>query len=174
MDQQHSQTTPLAPVTPVQGRLQQAKLDAIHDRVRRDRWSGVRRPAGADEGRSRPHADFMRLFCDCWTTADNRLQQASSMNLTAHVVAPADGHHIHILHKRGSGTALPRMLNIRSWPCSSNRCTCPIDRLAHPEQSGVDVANTFSIVIPLSSATAFAVAQPQRGDSARSPGCSTS
>jgi pimeloyl-ACP methyl ester carboxylesterase len=55
-------------------------------------------------------------------------------------------HQVHFVHERGSGPAPRPLLIMHGWPYSFH--TRLVDRLAHPEQFGGDVADAFNVVIP--------------------------
>ena len=78
---------------------------------------------------------------------DWRTQEAE-INRLAHFKAPVDGIDLHFVHEKGSGPQPTPLIISHGWPGTIVEFLDVVDRLAHPENYGGNVADAFDVIAP--------------------------
>ena len=104
-----------------------------------------RRGEGWEHGTSIDYLDeFRRYWVETfdWAAARERLNAHPQFTVTI------DGLTVHFYWVRGSGPSPRPLLLTHGWPGSVVEFVDVIDKLARPERSGGDVADSFDVVVP--------------------------
>jgi pimeloyl-ACP methyl ester carboxylesterase len=139
-------------VEPVQIAVSQARLDQILVRVGIYEWHEAPRDGGWRYGTNR---EFLQKLCEYWQGSFDWRSAEAEMNQFSHHRALIDGNAWHFVHEKGSGPNPQPLLLLHGWPYSFWDFLPMIERLAHPERFGGDVADAFSVVIPSLPGTGF-------------------
>lgn len=91
-----------------------ARLTAIHDRVRAFDWDRLPEAGGWDAGVGK--ADLMRLMA-YWTERFDWRAVECRLNTLPHFTTDVEGEHLHFIHMRGDGSKPPLLL-LHGWPGS--------------------------------------------------------
>jgi microsomal epoxide hydrolase len=88
----------------------------------------------------------MKELCHYWVTHYDWRQQEAHLNTFQQFKTVIDGLAIHFIYERGSGPSPMPLLSMHGWPSSMVEHIAMVNRLAHPEQFGGDVADAFDVV----------------------------
>ncbi len=123
-----------------------AVLDDLGERLRRARLPTIE-PAATPWHYGTPLA-FMRDILGYWRDEYDWRRSEAALNRFTHYKVPIDGKRLHFILERGSGPdPLPLLLS-HGWPGSVVEFLEVIEPLAHPERSGGDARDAFTVVVP--------------------------
>ena len=122
-----------------------AVLDDLHRRLRQTRWPTYPRSAPWQYG---TEPDYARRLIDYWIDGYDWRAQEAAINRFDNKRVTIDGLQIHYMIERGSGPEPRPLLITHGWPGSIVELMGVIERLAHPERFGGDIADAFTVVVP--------------------------
>ncbi len=120
-------------------------LRDIYHRVTRFPWHEMPDDGDWEYG---TNLDYMKSFCDYWTTEFDWRQQEQKINRFANFKAQVDGIDLHFIHEKGSGPNPRPLIISHGWPGTIVEFLDFIDLLAHPEKHGGRVEDAFDVVAP--------------------------
>jgi len=120
-------------------------LADLADRLRRARLPNEQ--AGPDWATGTP-LSYARRLRDYWLDRFDWRLWEERINRFDQQIIDVDGHDIHVIIERGSGTTPLPLLLTSGWPGSFLEFIDVIDRLAHPERWGGDAEDGFTVVLP--------------------------
>jgi pimeloyl-ACP methyl ester carboxylesterase len=127
----------------------QARLDAIHARVKGYEWHEMPRGDGLDGTWAYgANLDFLRELCVYWGDKYDWRKWEAELNRFPQFIADAGGLDIHFYHEVGSGPSPKPLILSHGWPGSVFEFLHIINKLAHPEKHGGDVKDAFTVVVP--------------------------
>jgi microsomal epoxide hydrolase len=127
----------------------QATLDAIRAKVRAYEWHEMPRGDGLEGSWAYgANLDFMRELCAYWVDGYDWRKAEAELNRFPQFTAQVDDLELHFYFEKGSGPAPKPLILSHGWPGSVFEFVHIIDRLAHPEKHGGDVADAFTVVVP--------------------------
>ncbi len=129
--------------------IPQGTLDAISAKVRAYEWHEMPEIAeGGDRWAYGTDMAYMRELCAYWTSAFDWRQAEANLNRFPQFKATVDGHEIHFIHVKGSGTNPETLLLTHGWPGSVFEFFDVIEPLAHPEKFGGKAEDGINLVVP--------------------------
>ncbi|KAF2116648.1 epoxide hydrolase [Lophiotrema nucula] len=131
---------------PFEVSIPQQKLEGIQNRVKNYPWHLI--STFDPTWKHGPPPDQIRQICDYWTTKYDWRKTESTINGLPQFTAAIQGHDIHFVHEKGSGSNPKPLLLIHGWPYSFHSYTGLVERLAHPERFGGKEEDAFSVVVP--------------------------
>jgi len=132
-------------LTPFVVDVAQASLDDLRERLARTRWPDEVDGAGWDYGAS---LAYMRELVEYWRTGFDWRAASLAMNTVPHFRARIDGVGLHVIHRRGRGSAPMPLLITHGWPSSFVEMLALIPLLADPGAHGGDPADAFDVIVP--------------------------
>jgi microsomal epoxide hydrolase len=127
----------------------QATLDAIRAKVRAYEWHEMPRGDGLEGSWAYgANLDFMRELCVYWVDGYDWRKAEAELNRFPQFTTQVDDLELHFYFEKGSGPAPKPLILSHGWPGSVFEFVHIIDRLAHPEKHGGDVADAFAVVVP--------------------------
>jgi len=133
------------PGAPFRVETSEAVLTDLRERLERTRLPSEQ--AGPDWKTGTPISYAARLR-DYWLQEFDWRSWEARINAFEQRMVELDGQRIHVIVERGSGERpLPLILS-HGWPGSFMEFIDLVDRLAHPERHGGQVADAFTVVIP--------------------------
>lgn len=123
----------------------QEALDDLRDRLVRTRFPD--RQAGSDWATGTP-LGYARRLRDYWLNEFDWRKCEGNFNAFTQRMVTVEGHPIHVIVEKGSGSAPMPLLLAHGWPSSFVEFAGLIDRLAHPERYGGDPESGFTVLIP--------------------------
>jgi pimeloyl-ACP methyl ester carboxylesterase len=131
--------------SPFSIRIADSVLDDIRERVRRYPWGDLADAGGWGCG---TEVATLRALAEYWLyTYDWRAEEAT-LNRLPHFRAEAAGLTLHYIHVKGSGPRPLPILLSHGWPGSFLEFAPLVEKLAHPERFGGDLADSFDVVVP--------------------------
>lgn len=121
----------------------QKTLDSIQTRVQAYEWGYEPDDGGWGYG---AELAYMKELCHYWVTQYDWRQQEAHLNTFKQFKTVIDGLAIHFVYERGSGSSPMPLLIMHGWPSSMVEHISMVNRLAHPEQFGGDLADAFDVV----------------------------
>jgi microsomal epoxide hydrolase len=136
-------------MTPFTIDVPQKTLDAIRARVRDYDWHEMPRGDGLEGSWAYgANLDFMRALCAYWVDGYDWRRAEAALNAFPQFTAPVGDIDLHFYHVVGSGPSPKPLILSHGWPGSVFEFLHIIDKLAHPEKHGGDVADSFTVVVP--------------------------
>lgn len=135
--------------TPFRVTVPDAKIAAIHQRIRDFPWDAI--PVLEEQGdpwSAGASVPFLRLLCEHWLHRFDWRAQEAAINRFPQFIASIDGQDLHVLHERGSGAHDVALVLTHGWPGSIIEFLHLIDRFAHPERFGGAAADGIDVVVP--------------------------
>jgi microsomal epoxide hydrolase len=127
----------------------QQTLDAIRAKVRAYDWHEMPRGDGLEGSWAYgANLDFMRTLCAYWIDGYDWRKWEAALNAFPQFTATVEDIDLHFYHEVGSGPAPKPLILSHGWPGSVFEFLHLIDRLAHPEKHGGDIADAFTVVVP--------------------------
>jgi pimeloyl-ACP methyl ester carboxylesterase len=127
----------------------QATLDGIAARVKAYEWHEMPRGEGLDGTWAYgANLDFMKTLCAYWVDGYDWRKWEAELNRFPQFLADVDGLSIHYTRENGSSPASRPLILSHGWPGSVFEFTHIIEKLAHPERFGGDVADAFTVIVP--------------------------
>ncbi len=127
----------------------QKTLDAIAARVHDYDWHEMPRGDGLEGSWAYgANLDFMRGLCAYWVDGYDWRKWEAALNAFPQFTAPVEDIELHFTYEKGSGPAPQPLILSHGWPGSVFEFLHIIDKLAHPEKHGGDVADAFTVVVP--------------------------
>ena len=123
-----------------------AILDDLQRRLRATRWPAE--PASEQPWQWGPPVAYARRVVEYWTTAYDWRSSEREINSFCNYVATLESLDVHFILERGSGSDPRPLIITHGWPGSIVGFLGVIERLAHPERFGGDVADAFTVVCP--------------------------
>lgn len=125
--------------------IPQSKIDDLHDRLARTRWSDELPGVGWDRG---VPVGYMKGLAEYWHQSYDWRKHEARINEIPQFTTLIDGQTIHFLHvKSPEANATPLML-IHGWPGSFVEFLDVIGPLTNPRAHGGNPDNAFHLVIP--------------------------
>lgn len=132
-------------MTPFTLAIPQRTLDDIIQRVRAYPWHLMPSGGGWELGTD---TAYLRELCAYWSDGFDWRAEEARLNRFMQFCAPVDGINLHFIHEKGSGeNPMPLCLS-HGRPGSVVEFLDIIERLAHPERFGSDIADAFDVVAP--------------------------
>lgn len=145
-------------ITPFKLDYDPSTIEHIKQRVAQFPWHEMPDDGGWEYG---TNLDYMREFCDYWVNDFDWFVQQELINRFSHFKTQIDGIDLHFIHERGSGENPRPLIISHGWPGSVVEFLEIIDRLAHPERFGGDVADAFDVIAPSLPGFAFSSRPPR-------------
>jgi pimeloyl-ACP methyl ester carboxylesterase len=120
-------------------------LAHIKRRVAEYPWHEMPNDGGWDYG---VNLGYLKSFCAYWVNEFDWRTQEAEINRLAHFKAPVDGIDLHFVHEKGSGLQPTPLIISHGWPGTIVEFLDVVDRLAHPENYGGNVADAFDVIAP--------------------------
>jgi pimeloyl-ACP methyl ester carboxylesterase len=127
----------------------QTMLDAIRAKVRAYEWHEM--PVGEGLEGSWAYGanlDFMKALCGYWADGYDWRKWETALNRFPQFTAEIDGLAIHYYRETGSGPTPKPLILSHGWPGSVFEFLHVIDKLAHPEKHGGNIADAFTVIVP--------------------------
>ncbi|HEY4941265.1 MAG TPA: epoxide hydrolase [Rhizomicrobium sp.] len=127
----------------------QNTLDAIRARVRDYDWHEMPRGDGLEGSWAYgANLDFMKALCAYWADGYDWRKAEKALNAFPQFTATVEDIDLHFYRELGSGAAPKPLILSHGWPGSVFEFLHIIDKLAHPEKHGGDVADAFTVIVP--------------------------
>ncbi len=120
-------------------------LAAIKQKVIEFPWHEMPDDGGWDYG---TNLAYMQELADYWVNEYDWRKQEQALNQFSHYTAPVDGIDLHFILEKGSGENPLPILISHGWPGSFVENIPLIEKLAHPERFGGQVADAFDVISP--------------------------
>jgi len=120
-------------------------LDDLRERLARTRFPQGQ--SGPDWGTGTP-LDYARRLHDHWLNRFDWRAYEARLNRFEQRMIDVDGHPIHVIVERGSGSDPTPLLLANGWPSSFVEMVGLVERLAHPERFGGDAESGVTVIIP--------------------------
>lgn len=146
-------------IVPFKINIPQPQLDDVMARVKNTKWPVA--PVSRNPHEYGIGLDFMKDLQKFWVTEYNWREQEAKLNAYPQFKATVDGRDIHFIHVKGSGKNPQPLMLIHGWPGSFIEFTRCIDELCHPEKTGGNEDDAFSVVIPSLPGFAFSSKPPR-------------
>jgi pimeloyl-ACP methyl ester carboxylesterase len=125
--------------------VEQRLLDDLDNRLRRARWTSVRREVGWDLGTS---PAYLRELVRYWRSDYDWRQHEVRLNALPQFKAQLDGAKMHFVHETGRGPGPMPLLLLHGWPDSFYRFHKVIPTFSDPAGAGGDATDAFDVVVP--------------------------
>ena len=136
-------------MTPFEINVPQTTLDAIRAKVAAYEWHEMPRGDGLEGSWAYgANLEYMRALCSYWVDGYDWRKWEAALNGFAQFTARVEDLDLHFYHVKGSGAAARPLILSHGWPGSVFEFLNIIDKLAHPENHGGDVADAFDVVVP--------------------------
>jgi Epoxide hydrolase N terminus len=136
-------------VRPFRIEVPQDTLDAIRAKVRGYEWHEAPRGVGLESSWAYgANLDFMKRLCAYWAEEYDWGKWEAELNRFPQSIADVDGLDIHFYLEEGSGPSPCPLILSHGWPGSVFEFLHIIEKLAHPERFGGDVADAFTVIVP--------------------------
>lgn len=132
-------------VVPFSFNVPDETLTSIRERVASYPWHEMPDDGGWGYG---TNMDYLKELCAYWIDEFDWRAQEARINSFSNYTAQVDGIGMHFIHEQGSGEApMPLMLS-HGWPGSVVEFYDLIEPLAHPERSGGNPDEAFTVIVP--------------------------
>lgn len=131
---------------PFRVEIPQATINAIAKKVQ---WYEMPEAPGAEDSWAYGASlAFMKGLCRYWLEDYDWRRWEAELNRFPQYMAPVDGIDIHFYREEGSGPAPKPLILSHGWPGSVFEFLHIVDKLAHPERSGGDAKDAFTVIVP--------------------------
>ena len=120
-------------------------LQNINSKVKNYQWHEMPDDGGWDYG---TNLDYMKEFAEYWSSKFDWKKTEEKINKFRNFKTNIDGIDIHFIHEKGSGSNPKPLLLNHGWPGSIVEFLDIIDQLAHPENYGGNIEDSFDVVVP--------------------------
>ena len=120
-------------------------LQNINSKVKNYQWHEMPDDGGWDYG---TNLDYMKEFAEYWSSKFDWKKTEEKINKFRNFKTNIDGIDIHFIHKKGSGSNPKPLLLNHGWPGSIVEFLDIIDELAHPENYGGNIEDSFDVIVP--------------------------
>ena len=120
-------------------------LQNINSKVKNYQWHEMPDDGGWDYG---TNLDYMKEFAEYWSSKFDWKKTEEKINKFRNFKTNIDGIDIHFIHEKGSGSNPKPLLLNHGWPGSIVEFLDIIDQLAHPENYGGNIEDSFDVIVP--------------------------
>ncbi len=120
-------------------------LQNINSKVKNYQWHEMPDDGGWDYG---TNLDYMKEFAEYWSSKFDWKKTEEKINKFRNFKTNIDGIDIHFIHEKGSGSNPKPLLLNHGWPGSIVEFLDIIDELAHPENYGGNIEDSFDVIVP--------------------------
>ena len=120
-------------------------LQNINSKVKNYQWHEMPDDGGWDYG---TNLDYMKEFAEYWSSKFDWKKTEEKINKFRNFKTNIDGIDIHFIHEKGSGSNPKPLLLNHGWPGSIVEFLDIIDELAHPENYGGNMQDSFDVIVP--------------------------
>ena len=120
-------------------------LQNINSKVKNYQWHEMPDDGGWDYG---TNLDYMKEFAKYWSSKFDWKKTEEKINKFRNFKTNIDGIDIHFIHEKGSGSNPKPLLLNHGWPGSIVEFLDIIDELAHPENYGGNIEDSFDVIVP--------------------------
>ena len=120
-------------------------LQNINSKVKNYQWHEMPDDGGWDYG---TNLDYMKEFAEYWSSKFDWKKTEEKINKFKNFKTNIDGIDIHFIHEKGSGSNPKPLLLNHGWPGSIVEFLDIIDQLAHPENYGGNIEDSFDVIVP--------------------------
>ena len=120
-------------------------LQNINSKVKNFQWHEMPDDGGWDYG---TNLDYMKEFAEYWSSKFDWKKTEEKINKFRNFKTNIDGIDIHFIHEKGSGSNPKPLLLNHGWPGSIVEFLDIIDELAHPENYGGNIEDSFDVIVP--------------------------
>ena len=120
-------------------------LQNINSKVKNYQWHEMPDDGGSDYG---TNLDYMKEFAEYWSSKFDWKKTEEKINKFRNFKTNIDGIDIHFIHEKGSGSNPKPLLLNHGWPGSIVEFLDIIDELAHPENYGGNIEDSFDVIVP--------------------------
>ena len=120
-------------------------LQNINSKVKNYQWHEMPDDGGWDYG---TNLDYMKEFAEYWSSKFDWKKTEEKINKFKNFKTNIDGIDIHFIHEKGSGSNPKPLLLNHGWPGSIVEFLDIIDQLAHPENYGGNIKDSFDVIVP--------------------------
>ena len=120
-------------------------LQNINSKVKNYQWHEMPDDGGWDYG---TNLDYMKEFAEYWSSKFDWRKTEEKINKFRNFKTNIDGIDIHFIHEKGSGSNPKPLLLNHGWPGSIVEFLDIIDQLAHPENYGGNIEDSFDVIVP--------------------------
>ena len=120
-------------------------LQNINSKVKNYQWHEMPDDGGWDYG---TNLDYMKEFAEYWSSKFDWKKTEEKINKFRNFKTNIDGIDIHFIHEKGSGSNPKPLLLNHGWPGSIVEFLDIIDQLAHPENYGGNIQDSFDVIVP--------------------------
>ena len=120
-------------------------LQNINSKVKNYEWHEMPDDGGWDYG---TNLDYMKEFAEYWSSKFDWKKTEEKINKFRNFKTNIDGIDIHFIHEKGSGSNPKPLLLNHGWPGSIVEFLDIIDELAHPENYGGNIEDSFDVIVP--------------------------
>ena len=120
-------------------------LQNINSKVKNYEWHEMPDDGGWDYG---TNLDYMKEFTEYWSSKFDWKKTEEKINKFRNFKTNIDGIDIHFIHEKGSGSNPKPLLLNHGWPGSIVEFLDIIDQLAHPENYGGNIEDSFDVIVP--------------------------
>ena len=120
-------------------------LQNINSKVKNYQWHEMPDDGGWDYG---TNLDYMKEFAEYWSSKFDWRKTEEKINKFRNFKTNIEGIDIHFIHEKGSGSNPKPLLLNHGWPGSIVEFLDIIDQLAHPENYGGNIEDSFDVIVP--------------------------
>ena len=120
-------------------------LQKLNSKVKNYQWHEMPDDGGWDYG---TNLDYMKEFAEYWSSKFDWKKTEEKINKFRNFKTNIDGIDIHFIHEKGSGSNPKPLLLNHGWPGSIVEFLDIIDQLAHPENYGGNIQDSFDVIVP--------------------------
>ena len=120
-------------------------LQNINSKVKNYQWHEMPDDGGWDYG---TNLDYMKEFAEYWSSKFDWKKTEEKINKFRNFKTNIYGIDIHFIHEKGSGSNPKPLLLNHGWPGSIVEFLDIIDQLAHPENYGGNIEDSFDVIVP--------------------------